>query len=86
MAATICLRAIILRELAKGDPSFLERRSPPLDGQRCKWHHIFRRPKEFCPDPDEILKIREALPNCWWVETNLDDVFRKTVIGPRTKL
>lgn len=71
---------IVLRELAKSDPSFLERCSQHPDAQGRKRRYIARTPEELYPDRDDLRDMREALPGGWLVATNLNNVLKKTII------
>jgi hypothetical protein len=53
---------IVLRELAKSDPSFLERCSQHPDAQGRKRRYIARTPEELYPDREDLRDMREALP------------------------
>jgi hypothetical protein len=54
---------IVLRELAKGDPTFLERCSQHPDAQGRKRRYIARTPEELYPDREDLRDMREALSN-----------------------
>lgn len=71
---------IVLRELAKGDPSFLERCSQHPDAQGRKRRYIARSPEELYPDREDLRDMREPLPGGWLVATNLNNVLKKTII------
>src|ERR1035437_4627088 len=71
---------IVLRELAKSDPSFLERCSQHPDAQGRKRRYIARTPEELYPDREDLRDMREALPGGWLVATNLNNVLKKTII------
>jgi len=71
---------IVLRELAKGDPSFLERCSQHRDAQGRKRRYIARTPEELYPDREDLRDLREPLPGGWLVATNLNNVLKKTII------
>lgn len=71
---------IVLRELAKGDPSFLERCSHHPDAQGYKRRYIARRPEELYPDREDHRHLCEPLPGGWLVATKLDNKFKKTII------
>lgn len=72
---------IVLRELAKGDPSFLERCSQHPDAQGRKRRYIARTPQELYPDREDLRDMHESLPGGWLVATNLNNVLKKTIIG-----
>ena len=71
---------IVLRELAQGDPSFLERCSQHADAQGRKRRYIARTPEELYPDREDLRDMREPLPGGWLVATNLNNVLKKTII------
>ena len=53
---------IVLRELAKADPSFLERCSQHPDAQGRKRRYIARTAEELYPDREDLRDMRETLP------------------------
>jgi predicted type IV restriction endonuclease len=71
---------IVLRELAKSDPAFLERCSLHSDAQGRKRRYIARTPEELYPDREDLREMRETLPGGWLVATNLNNVLKKTII------
>jgi predicted type IV restriction endonuclease len=71
---------IVLSELAKRDPSFLERCSQRPDARGSKRRYIARTPEELYPDREDLRYKREPLPGGWWVATNLNNVLKKTII------
>ncbi|MBI4026050.1 MAG: hypothetical protein HY360_13775 [Verrucomicrobia bacterium] len=71
---------IVLRELAKGDPTFLERCSQHPDAQGRKRRYIARTSEELYPDREDLRDNREALPGGWLVATNLNTPLKKTII------
>ncbi len=71
---------IVLSELAKSDPSFLERCSQHPDAQGRKRRYIARTPEELYPDREDLRDMREGLPGGWLVATNLNNVLKKTII------
>jgi hypothetical protein len=71
---------IVLSELAKGDPTFLERCSQHPDAQGRKRRYIARTPEELYPDREDLREMREQLPGGWLVATNLNNVLKKTII------
>ena len=77
---------IILRELAKSDPSFLERCSQHPDSQGRKRRYIARTPEELYPDREDLRDLREVLPGGWLVATNLNNVLKKTIIRLAAKV
>jgi predicted type IV restriction endonuclease len=71
---------IVLRELAKTDPSFLERCSQHPDAQGRKRRYIARTSEELYPDREDLRDMRDTLPGGWLVATNLNNVLKKTII------
>ena len=71
---------IVLRELAKTDPSFLERCSQHPDAQGRKRRYIARTAEELYPDRPDLRDFHETLPGGWLVSTNLNNVLKKTII------
>jgi hypothetical protein len=77
---------IVLRELAKGDPTFLERCSQHPDAQGRKRRYIARTPEELYPDRPDLREMRETLMGGWLVATNLNNVLKKTIIKLATEV
>jgi predicted type IV restriction endonuclease len=77
---------IVLRELAKNNSSFLERCSQHPDAQGRKRRYIARSPEELYPDREDLREMREALPDGWFVATNLNNVLKKTIIKLATEV
>ena len=71
---------IVLRELAKADPGFLERCSQHPDAQGRKRRYIARTPEELYPDREDLREMRGSLPGGWLVATNLNNVLKLTII------
>lgn len=71
---------IVLRELAKRDPTFLERCSQHADAQGRKRRYIARTPEELYPDREDLRDLRETLPGGWLVATNINNVLKRTII------
>jgi hypothetical protein len=71
---------IVLSELAKGDPSFLERCSHHPDAQGRKRCYIARTPEELYPGRDDFRDMCEKLPGGWLVATYLDNARKKAII------
>jgi predicted type IV restriction endonuclease len=77
---------IVLRELAKGDSTFLERCSQHPDAQGRKRRYIARTPEELYPDREDLRDMREDLPGGWLVATNLNNILKKTIIKLATEV
>jgi hypothetical protein len=73
-------QGIVLRELAKDDPTFLERCSQHPDAQGRKRHYIARTPEELYPDRDDLRVCRQPLPGGWFVATNINNILKRTII------
>lgn len=71
---------IVLSELARGDPSFLERCSQHPDARGRKRRYIARTAEELYPDREDLHDMQEKLPGGWLVATNLNNVLKKTII------
>lgn len=71
---------IVLSELAKGDPTFLERCSQHPDALGRKRRYIARTPEELFPDREDLRDMHQPLPGGWVVNTNLNNVLKKTII------
>jgi hypothetical protein len=71
---------IVLSELAKADPSFLERCSHHPDAQGRTRRYIARTPAELYPNREDLREMRESLPGGWLVATNLNNALKKTII------
>ncbi len=71
---------MVLRELAKSDPSFLERCSQHPDAQGRKRRYIARTPGDLYPDREDLSEMSETLPGGWLVATNLNNVLKRTII------
>ena len=70
----------VLSELAKADPTFLERCSQHPDAQGTKRRYIARTSEELYPDREDLRVMREPLPGGWLVATNLNNVLKKTIV------
>jgi hypothetical protein len=77
---------VVLRELAKTNPSFLEQCSLHPDAQGRKRRYIARSPEELYPDREDLREMRETLPDGWLVATNLNNVLKKTIIRLATEV
>jgi predicted type IV restriction endonuclease len=71
---------IVLRELAKSDPLFLERCSQHPDAQGRKRRYIARTSEELYPDREDLRDMRDTLPGGWLVATNLNNLLKKTIV------
>jgi len=71
---------IVLRELAKLDPSFLERCSQHPDAQGRTRRYLARRAEDLYPERPDLQGHHEILPGGWVVATNLNNVLKMTII------
>lgn len=71
---------VVLTELAKQDPSFLERASRHPDAMGRKRQYIARTPEQLYPDRVDLREYKERLPGGWFVATNLNNVLKKNII------
>lgn len=71
---------IVLRELAKADPTFLERCSQHPDAQGRKRRYIARTAEELYPDRPDLREYQESLPDGWLVATNLNNVLKRNIV------
>ncbi len=76
----------VLRELAKNDPSSLERCSRHPDAQGRKRRYIARTPQELYPDREDLYDMKDTLPGGWFVATNLNNVLKKAIIKLATEV
>ncbi len=71
---------IVLRELAKKDPTFLQRCSQHPNNRGRKRAYIARTPEELYPDRQDFHELHKSLPGGWIVATNLNNVLKKSII------
>ena len=71
---------LVLSELAKNDPSFLERCSQHPDAQGRKRRYIARTPEDLYPDRPDLRDLRAEHPGGWLVATNLNNVLKQTIV------
>jgi hypothetical protein len=71
---------IVLTELAKLKPSFLESCSRHPGFQGRKRHYIGRTPQELYPGRPDLQQHKESLPGGWFVATNLSNALKMAVI------
>lgn len=71
---------IIFRELAKTDPSFLERCAQHPDVQGRKRRYIARTSEEIYPDRPDLRHCCAPLPGGWLISTNLNNLLKRTLI------
>jgi len=72
--------AIVLRELAKRDPTFLERCSHHPKAQGSKRRYIARSLEELYPDQPDLRAQHESLPDGWYVATNINNGQKMSII------
>ncbi len=78
--------AIVLRELAKKDATFLERCSRHPDAHGRTRRYIARTAEELYPDREDFRGMRESLPGGWFVATHMNNVLKKTIIRLATEV
>lgn len=77
---------IVLTELAKQDPNFLERASRHPDATGRKRQYIARTAEQLYPDREDLRDYKESLPGGWLVSTNLNNVLKKNIIKLATEV
>ena len=77
---------IVLRELARTDPSLLERCAGHADGQGRKRRYIARTPEDLYPDRPDLQDRYEKLPGGWLVMTNMSNEYKRKVVELAVKL
>ena len=80
MEATI----IVLRELGKTDPTFLERLSHHPACQGRKRRYVARSSTDLYPDRPDLREYCARLPGNWLVSTNLNNQIKKTIVQAAT--
>ncbi len=78
--------AIVLRQLAKGDPTFLARCAQHPDAQGKKRRYIARSVEELYPGKPNLHGCCEKLPGGWLVATNLNNPLKMTIIRLATQI
>ncbi len=71
---------IILRELARADPSFLQRCSQRSEFNGRKRRYIAQSVDDLYPDRPDLRRCNEQLPGGWYVATNLNNQLKKSII------
>jgi len=71
---------VVLRELAKDDPSFLQRCSQHPDARGRTRRYIARTTEELYPNRPDLREYHRTLPGGWLVSTNLNNQLKKTII------
>lgn len=71
---------IVLTQLAKKDPGFLDRVSRHPDVSGRKRQYIARTAEELYPDREDLRDYKEALPGGWFVATNLNNILKINII------
>lgn len=77
---------IVLRELAKADPTFLQRCFQHKDFYGRKRRYIAQSVDELYPDRPDLREYNEPLPNGWFVATNLNNQLKKTITKAATEV
>lgn len=71
---------LVLRELAKTDPTFLERCAQHPEAQGRKRHYIARSLEDLYPDRPDLREYHEKIMDGWLVSTNLNNGLKMTII------
>jgi len=71
---------IVLRELAKLNPTFLERCPQYPHAPNRKHRYLARSTEELYPNGPDLRKYQDALPKGRLVATNLNNVLKKNII------
>ena len=71
---------MVLRTLAKKDPTFLQRCAQHPDSRGRKRAYIARTAAELYPDRPDLREHHESLDGGWLVATNLNNALKKTII------
>ncbi len=77
---------IVLKELSRLDPSFLERCAQHPDAQGRKRRHIARTVEELYPDRPDLQDLFENISDDWLVATNMSNKLKRTVIRLATEV
>jgi hypothetical protein len=78
--------AIILRELARSDPNFLERFAQHPDAQGRSRRYIARTAEDLYPNRPDLHVYNEPLPGGWVMATNLNNVQKMAIIRLAAKI
>lgn len=77
---------IALTELAKTDPTFLQRCSQHPDCYGKKRKYIARQTDELYPDRPDLREFHAVLPGGWLVATNLNNQLKRSIIKAATQV
>jgi hypothetical protein len=77
---------IALTELAKTDPTFLQRCSLHPDCYGKKRKYIARQADELYPDRPDLREFHAVLPGGWLVATNLNNQLKRSIIKAATQV
>lgn len=69
-----------LKELSKGDPTFLQRCAQHPDCYGKKRKYIARKTEELYPDRPDLREYHSILPGGWLVATNLNNNLKLSII------
>lgn len=70
----------VLNELARKDPTFLQRCAQHPNAQGRKRRYIAQRLEELYPDRPDLREHNEQLPGGWYVATNLNNQLKGSII------
>ncbi|MBK1883541.1 type I restriction enzyme HsdR N-terminal domain-containing protein [Luteolibacter pohnpeiensis] len=77
---------IVLTELSKGDPTFLQRCSQHPDCSGRKRRYIAQSLEDMYPDRPDLREMHEVLSGGWMVATNLNNALKKSIIRAATEV
>jgi predicted type IV restriction endonuclease len=75
-----------LKELAVGDPTFLQRCSQHPDCYGKKRKYIARKTEDLYPDRPDLREYHSILPGGWLVATNLNNNLKRSIIKAATQV
>lgn len=76
----------VLTELAKRDPSFLERCSQHPDARGRKRRYIARTLEDLYPGRPDLHEASSKLPGGWYIGTNLNNAIKRVIIQMATEV
>ena len=72
--------AIVLGELQRADPTFLQRLYRHPRNQGSKRRYVAQSSEELYPDRPDLRGYYKQLPGNWLLSTNLNNQFKKTIV------
>lgn len=76
----------ILTILSETDQSFLQRCSQHPDCRGKKRRYIARTPEELYPGRSDLVQYNEAIPDGWYVATNLSNQIKLSIVKAATQV